>query len=280
MRPLLLGLIAACGTSHAVPPAPRPAFSPHDLMADLSILEDAYRALHPGLFRYTTPAQLDELFASTRRAFAQPRTLDQAFVELTRLTAALRCGHSYPNPSNQPPEVAKALFERPRVPFLFEWHAGAMVITRDFTHRAELTPGVRIEALGGIPAATVLARLVPLARADGHNDAKRVAYLAVTGESTHEAFDILAPWVVPELFDRAALSLTVRGLDGRTTTLSVPFQSASERAAAIAVPDPSPDAPCGRSSGRALSRTSRWRAGSRTTRSATGSKTSPRSWTT
>lgn len=208
-----------------------------DLEADLDILERAYRALHPGLLRYNTPAELDALFASTRAAFARDRSLGEAFVELTRLTAALRCGHSYPNPSNQPAEVAKALFEGPRVPFLFEWRDGAMMITRDFTGR--LAPGTLVEAIASVPTATILARLLPLARADGHNDAKRVAYLAVTGESDHEAFDLLAPLVVPELFARPELALTIRG----APALTVPLQTAEARRAAIATPEPDPAAP-------------------------------------
>ena len=100
-----------------------------DLLADLASLETIERALHPGLLRYNTPAEIDGLFTAARREFARDRSLAEAFVALTRLTAALKCGHSYPNFLNQPKAIGSALFQGSRLPFWFRWIDDKMVIT-------------------------------------------------------------------------------------------------------------------------------------------------------
>lgn len=152
-----------------------------DLLADLASLETIERALHPGLLRYNTPAEIDGLFTGARQEFARDRSLAEAFVALTRLTAALKCGHSYPNFFNQPKAIGGALFQGPRLPFWFRWINDRMVITRGFSDHAELVRGTVVEAVGGTPTGEILAALLPLARADGANVDKRRAYLGVDG---------------------------------------------------------------------------------------------------
>jgi hypothetical protein len=83
-----------------------------------------------------------------------------------------------------------------------------MVVTRDFTPTAALPVGSIVTRIDGVAAATILARLVPLARADGGNDAKRVDQLNVTGESRYESFDVYYPLVFP--LRAGALTLRVR----------------------------------------------------------------------
>lgn len=207
-----------------------------DLEADLDVLETSYRALHPGLGRYNSPAELDALFASARRAFRQDQTLEAAYLELTRLTAALRCGHSFPNPSNQPRATQAALFERVRVPWLFEWFHGDMMVTRDLSGHA-IVPGSIIESIDGVPARTMLTTLLPFARADGHNDAKRIAYLGDRGDGPHEGFDILAPLIWPGVFDGRPLQLVVRAPSGQRSSLAIAPQTLAEREAAAPAPD-------------------------------------------
>jgi hypothetical protein len=72
--------------------------------------------------------------------------------------------------------------------------------------------------------AAILARLLTVARADGNNDAKQVAYLQVDGTSRYEAFDIY--W--PLFFPSAAPLVTLRVRDperrtesGRRATLHI-----------------------------------------------------------
>ena len=87
--------------------------------------------------------------------------------------------------------MAAELFDRPtRLPFLFEWIDRAMVVTADLTGEATLPVGTVIESIDGTPTPALLERLLPLARADGGNDAKRIAQLEVRGGERYPAFDI------------------------------------------------------------------------------------------
>lgn len=123
----------------------------------------------------------------------------ESFLALTRLTASIRCGHSYPNFWNQTEAVASALFEgQDKLPAEFRWIDRRMIVTVDHTPGRALARGTEILSINGVRAAQVLDSLMPLARADGANDAKRVAYLEVNGRDRYHAFDVLFPLVFPQ----------------------------------------------------------------------------------
>lgn len=134
------------------------------LTADLALLEETYRTLHPGLARYNTPAELDALFAAARAEFSRDRTVGEAFLVLTRLTAALRCGHSYPNFYNQAEPIVAALLSGPRLALTFRWLGDQMVVTRDLGTGANLPAGTVIERIGEVATVDLLRQLLPLAR--------------------------------------------------------------------------------------------------------------------
>ncbi len=209
-----------------------PSLASADLLADVDSLEKVYRALHPGLTRSNSPAQLDALFAHAKAEFARDRGLSEAFVELTRLTAGLKCGHSYPNFFNQKKAVRQALFEAPRLPFFFRWLDEKMVVTRDLGSGAGLTPGTVVERIADLEAHEVLATLMPLARADGENQDKRRALLEDSGDSELETFDILFSLVYPSVVrDQTQVELTIRAPGSSSTKkVVVALQPAAERA--------------------------------------------------
>ncbi len=66
---------------------------------------------------------------------------------------------------------------------------------------AGLAPGTLVEAIDGIPAQAILEHMLPLARADGHNDAKHIAPLQVQGTDHFEAFDVYFSLLYPERAD-------------------------------------------------------------------------------
>jgi hypothetical protein len=197
--PLLFAAAAsAAAQPTAAPLAASSVLSSSDLRADLATLRKTYLALHPGLYRYNTPVELAARFDSVDRYFGSDRTLGEAFLALTRLTAAIRCGHTYPNFYNQSDAVAQALFERrDKVPFEFRWIGGRMVVTEDRTPDGSLPRGTEVLAIDGVETERILRTLLPLARADGSNDGKRVAYLDVSGYDRYEAFDVLYPLAFP-----------------------------------------------------------------------------------
>lgn len=214
------------------------------LRADLATLRRAYETLHPGLYRYLTHAEVAERFEAVDRYFGSDRSVAEAFLALTRLTAAIRCGHSYPNFYNQSKAIGQALFEgQDKLPVAFRWLGHRMIVTADYAPDAELPRGTEIVAINGVPARTILDSLMPLARADGGNDAKRVVYLEVQGQERYQPFDVLYPLMFPVQSPR--YTLTVRR-PGATTTRRITvaaLTAAERRAQGDPVAEPGADAP-------------------------------------
>lgn len=205
------------------------------LRSDVAVLRRAYETMHPGLERYNSKAQLDRHFADLDAAFARERTLRDAYLELSRFLAKIRCGHTYANFFNQPKSVADALFKgKDRVPFYFRWIDRRMIVTRSFTEHASIRPGIEIVAIDGVPVARILGQLMTLARADGSNDAKRVSSLEVTGDSRYESFDIYFPMLFPQQGESRTYSVRAAGTR-RPVSLRLDSLSFEDRVAALAV---------------------------------------------
>ncbi|BCT93465.1 hypothetical protein LYSHEL_24890 [Lysobacter helvus] len=190
--------------------APQMTFERSSLQADVDIVERTYTALHPGLYRYNTPAQMRAHFADLRKALDGSRTLAQAYLAFSEFAATVQCGHTWANFSNQSKDVQRGLFERGRVrvPAEFLWRDGRMLVTRDLTGKGVLPPGTVISAIDGIDTKDVLARLMRIARADGGNDAKRRDQLQVQGLEKWEPFDVYLPLYFPQLGERMTLRTT------------------------------------------------------------------------
>jgi hypothetical protein len=159
-----------------------------ELANDIAIMRRVL-VLHPGLYRYNTPAEINRRLARLARDFAAAPDIARRYLLLSLFLATVRDGHTYANFFNQRRAVAAELFDRPtRVPFHFRWLDGRMVITAHGGDR--LPPGTVVERLNGVRDRDILARLVPYTRTDGHNEAKRVSLLELRGTEGIETFDV------------------------------------------------------------------------------------------
>lgn len=193
--PLAVFLISAC---HAQVTAGARLKSA-DLRADAAILRSAYEQLHPGLYRYSTKAEMDADFDELSDKLAHDQSLQDAFLAFSEFAAKVRCGHTQANPFNQSKSLVEMLFKsQTRLPFYFDWIDRRMIVTHDFTAGRVLPPGTEVIQVNGVPAAAVLAKLLSITRADGSNDSKRVAQLAVNGDSIYETFDVYYPMFFPQ----------------------------------------------------------------------------------
>ena len=205
--------------------------------SDGAIIRRAYGLLHPGLLRYNSPSQIETRFDQFQRDWDAADDLAGRYLTLTKLLASFKCGHSYANFYNQKPSVATALFSgRNRLPFRFRWLGSQMIVTD-----GALPRGSAILSIDGRPVADILSALMPLTRADGSNDGKRMQLLSVMGTDDYETFDILYPLLFPvgDSFD-----IRCRTPDGEELQTRLPAidliarQSARPQAAS-----PQPDAP-------------------------------------
>ncbi len=158
---------------------------------DVEIVHMALLDLHPGLYRYLSPAAFADNIELFAREFRGTADIAQKYLALSKLLATIRCGHSYANFYNQSDAIQSRLFDLPtRLPFAFQWIGKQMIITRDHSGTDKVQPGSKVNTVNGIPAARILAQLMPYARADGHNDAKRRMLLSVASRDKYESFDI------------------------------------------------------------------------------------------
>lgn len=187
----------------------KPIIKSADLEVDATVLRRAYEELHPGLYRYSKRAEMDANFEALQRDLSRDLSLQDAYLSFSRFAALVKCGHTYPNFFNQKSAVAAALFQgHNRVPFYFRWLDQKMVFTKDFTAEHRLPPGTAVLSINGTPVRGILDRLMTIARADGSNDAKRVAYLEIAGDSIYEAFRCVLSNVLPSEEHDAAVGRT------------------------------------------------------------------------
>jgi hypothetical protein len=202
------GLALAAGSSAFAQSA-----SVADLKGDVALLREAFTTIHPAIYSYNTPAGMAARFDLLEAEWASPGSFEDRLLSLSRLTAAVRCGHTYPNPWNQSQSVQASMFEGRRgVPFEFLWLDGAMVVTRDRSSAGLFSRGDAIIAINGVATSELLCRLMLLSRADGSADAKRVNNMEMRGDNRFEAFDLHLPLVLRGVSDEAAFTLQ----DGRT----------------------------------------------------------------
>jgi hypothetical protein len=204
--------------------------SPADLAGDIAILRQAL-ALHPGLYRYASPREVEARIAALEPAYVAAPNLEARYLLLSRFLATIRCGHSYCNFFNQRKAVAAALFDRPtRLPFHFRWIDGRMFVLADHSGTGALPPGTEVARINGVPARVMLAALMPYARADGGNDAKRVSLLEVRGGDGIEFFDVFQGLLFPPAGGQHRLDVV--GPGGKRRRIEVPAIGLAARRAA------------------------------------------------
>jgi hypothetical protein len=204
-----------------------------DLQADVVVLRSSYETLHPGLYRYNSKAQMDAAFATLSRQLDHDQALQDAFLAFSEFAAKVRCGHTQANPFNQSKELVQALFKGPtRVPFYFEWLDRRMIVTDDFSPSHSFPAGTEIISIDGVPVEGILYRLMTIARADGGNDSKRIAQLAVTGDSKYETFDLYYPMFFPVQGRRFAFEVRLPG-NRRPTNVEADALTFEQRIASI-----------------------------------------------
>jgi hypothetical protein len=207
------------------------------LREDAALLKLAFEELHPGLYRYNSNADIDSAFALFDLQSNNGPSLQEAYLNLSALTAKIKCGHTYPNFFNQSKKVKHALFEgNDKLPFFYRWILGRMVVTSDFTTNRCLPPGSEVLEINGVPTRRVLAAMLPFVRGDGANDVKRVNLLQVQGDDDYETADVYMPMIFTNW--HYPFSLVVRRFgEHETRLLQVAAQSFTERRSHL-LPEP------------------------------------------
>jgi hypothetical protein len=170
-----------------------PEIKPDDARRDLRILKRAFTELHPGLYRYTTPAALDAEFAAAEATVAQGASRGQMFLLASRIAASVHCGHTWTNRYNQRQDVQDLVFNRAdKLPITLRWVQGRALVTGSMA--PGVASGTELLAIDGRPVAQISAAVLPYLRADGlHEGALAKRWSQLDSGSNGGAMDRLFP---------------------------------------------------------------------------------------
>ncbi len=229
----LMLVITLGARAEAVPAVSPAALTSAQAIGELRLLKRALVALHPGLYRYRTPEQIDAEFAAAEKAVGNGASVATMYLQASRLAAAVRCGHTWTNPLNQSDAVVQRLFRaNDKLPIRLRVVENRFLITA--SSDPQLRSGDELLAIDGRPASALIAELMPYLRADGSNDGKRRSQLdsGVNGSAMDRLFPLLHPPV------GGRYTLTYSRDSGRTgalaTSVSLAATSVADRESELA----------------------------------------------
>ena len=139
--------------------------TPVQMQADFDLMRHALEEAHPGLYRYSTKAEMDRGFDEQRAKLSRPMTRLQFEVVVAQTLALIRCGHTR---MRSDPEMEAGLrnartfplrvvFEGPRL----------MVLLNQTPDDRTIRPGMELVAINGHPVADLVGRFSAVNYADG-----------------------------------------------------------------------------------------------------------------
>lgn len=211
------------------------ALTAKQALRELTILERGLTQLHPGLTRYQPAPALAAQFEQARQEVAHGATPAQMYLLATRISASLRCGHTWTNPLNQSEAMKAALAQLPALPFHVQMIQRRMLVTA--SNDDAVAEQDEVLSVDGRPIEALIAALMPYLRADGSSEGKRVVQLSHNAEGG--ALDRLLPLLHPPQEGR--YSLRLRNPKGQVREVIVAGQPATQRDAALAAAGHAPE---------------------------------------
>jgi C-terminal processing protease CtpA/Prc len=143
--------------------------TPAQMTEDFEVLKKSFITLHPGIYRYQTPASLEKLFGELQLKLQKPLSEGDFYILLSQFTNQIYCGHTYLNPYNQNGLVRERLFNgKTYLPFYFQIIDNKMIITENASSQ-NLARGSEIKRINGVSAKQIIKTLLTVTKADGKN---------------------------------------------------------------------------------------------------------------
>lgn len=206
------------------------SLTPEQAKRDARILVRSMTALHPGLDKYRTPAEVNAAFDRFEARAAIATTSTDMYLAATELAASVRCGHTWTNVLNQQGAVRTQLLTAAnKLPLTMSLVEGRFLVLGSADKA--IATGDEIASIDGATSAQVVARMLPYLRADGSSDGKRLRQLS-HDRLDYSMMDILWPLLAPPV--DGAYQLTVRRRNGTLANVKVAALTFAQRDAAIA----------------------------------------------
>jgi C-terminal processing protease CtpA/Prc len=141
------------------------ALPPAKTQADFDLMQKALEEAHTGLYRYSTRAEMDRVFAAQRAKLSRPATRPEFAAIVGETLARIRCGHTGLAPDE---EMQKALANTPMFPLRIMVEGKRLVVLFNNTPDDQvIRPGMEVLEINGRKPADILGRILPNMTADG-----------------------------------------------------------------------------------------------------------------
>ncbi len=161
----------------ATPPAPT-GLAKEQLTQDFQVFRNAFEEGHPGLYRYSSKADMDHVFERASEALSGTMTLDQFYRVLSKVTAAVNCGHTRLLPTA---EMTSRL-EQSEFPFDVRVIDGRVYILHDYSTEDDRMKGSEVLSVNGHQIDQLLGAMLQSVEGDGRSATQRGYRLGHDGE--------------------------------------------------------------------------------------------------
>ena len=193
--------------------------TPSEMQNDLAILQSAWANLHPGLYRYNTPNQIQEHFNALKIKCSTSLDERTFYLLLSQLAEKIKCGHTFLNPLNMDSTTQSRILPKNIIPFFFEVVSGnILIITYNLSDDKSIKRGDEILTINGISANTIIDSLLTVSRSDGRNSiGKKLNNINETPDEAdaYSLFDIYFPLFFPS--DKETFKLTTKTPSSKST---------------------------------------------------------------
>lgn len=143
---------------------------PPELMrADFRLFQSALEKIHPALYRYTSPAQMDSIFSLTEKRINKPMEYQTFYKLLAGVVSQVRCQHTAITPGQK--EMDMITKHAKMFPYEIMWDFDPLkaYVFSDLTHEGGIKPATEILSINGRPIQQVYDTLMKYLFADGYN---------------------------------------------------------------------------------------------------------------
>jgi hypothetical protein len=132
---------------------------------DFDLMRHALEEAHPGLYRYSTKAEMDHEFDTQRAKLLRPMIKPQFEVVVAQTLASIRCGHTR---MHWDPEMEAAMRMSPAFPLrvVFEGTRPVVLLNQTADDRT-IQPGMELVSINGRPVADLVRLFWEVNYADG-----------------------------------------------------------------------------------------------------------------
>jgi hypothetical protein len=192
-------------------PAPASAeqVASEKLREDFRILRQALEQAHPGIYRYTPEAKMNQAFDRAEKALDRPMNVYEFYRIVAPAVAEIKCGHTSVrvNPSQNKGKLL--------IPLVVRALDGKLYVLRDLSSKEGTLVGNEVRAVNGMDANKIMQAMLAAMPGDGDVQTSRLRHLG-GANFARELIDLLglqSPYTVALWDSKQGLEHTVR-LDG------------------------------------------------------------------